>query len=100
MAKLKAVAPISGEDLNALPVKELTAAIAYYETTLGFTVGPRTPTTAVLTRDHVRIGLTENPNHDPKKAGSLAFAVDDLAAIHAELKTKGATPGKFGVDRW
>jgi hypothetical protein len=32
MAKLESVSPISNEDTQALPVKNLRAAIAYYET--------------------------------------------------------------------
>jgi predicted enzyme related to lactoylglutathione lyase len=100
MAKLKAVAPISGEDINALPVKELASAITFFEKVLGFSASQRTDTTIILIRDHVRIGLTQNPNHQPGKAGSLAFAVDDLQAMHDELNAKAANPGKLGIDRW
>jgi lactoylglutathione lyase len=100
MPKLKAVAPISGEDINALPVKELDAAITFFEKTLGFARAQRTDNTVVLIRDHVRIELIHDPNHEPGKAGSLAFAVDDLQAMHDELSAKGANPGKFGIDRW
>ena len=100
MARLKSVTPISNEDIHALPVKKLETAIAFYENVLGFSLGSRTESTAVLIRDHVRIGLIEHPNHEPGKAGSIAFAVDQLEAIHSELKTKGATPGHFGIDTW
>jgi predicted enzyme related to lactoylglutathione lyase len=100
MAQLKGVYPISGEDLNALPVKEIGPAVAYYETVLGFSVVSQDPSTATLTRDDVRIGLVRKPDHEPKEAGSMAFAVDDLDAMHHELQASGANPGKFGTDQW
>jgi predicted enzyme related to lactoylglutathione lyase len=100
MAQLKSVYPISGEDVNALPVKDVGPAVAYYETVLGFSVVSRDPSTAALTRGDVQIGLVRNPDHEPSQAGSLAFAVDDLDAMHHELQESGAQPGKFGSDQW
>jgi predicted enzyme related to lactoylglutathione lyase len=100
MAQLKAVYPISGEDLNALPVKEIGPAVAYYESVLGFSVVSRDVSTAAVSRDNVRIGLVRKPDHEPSEAGSLAFSVDDLDAIHHELQESGAQPGKFGTDQW
>ena len=38
MARLKAVCPVSDEDTNALPVKDLGPAIGFYEAVLGFSV--------------------------------------------------------------
>jgi predicted enzyme related to lactoylglutathione lyase len=100
MARLKGVYPISGEDLNALPVKEIEPAIRFYETVLGFSVVSRSPSTATLARDDVRIGLVRKADHEPEEAGSMAFAVDDLDAMHRELQASGANPGKFGIDQW
>jgi hypothetical protein len=100
MAHLKAVYPISGEDLNALPVKEIGPAVAYYETVLGFSVVSQNSSTASLSRDNVRIGLVGKADHEPKEAGSMAFAVDDLDSMHHELQASGANPGKFGTDQW
>jgi lactoylglutathione lyase len=100
MAQLKAVYPISGEDVKALPVKEIGPAVAYYETVLGFSVVNRDPSAAALTRDNVRIGLVRKEDHQPSEAGSLAFAVDDLDAVHHELQESGAEPGRFGTDQW
>ena len=48
MAQLQAVAPISNEDVNALPVKDLGPAIAFYEAVLGFTVVSRDSASARL----------------------------------------------------
>jgi hypothetical protein len=94
------VYPISGEDLKALPVQEIGPAVAYYEAVLGFSVVSRDATTATLSRDDVRIGLVRKPDHEPKEAGSMAFAVDDLDAMHHELQASRANPGKFGTDQW
>jgi len=100
MARLESVSPVSNEDTMALPVKELGPAIAYYEAILGFTVVSRDPSTAVLKRNEAQIGLTRKADHKPPEAGSLAFAVDDLDALHHELSAKGGNPGEFGIDEW
>lgn len=100
MAKLKSVAPISNEDLSALPVKELVPAIAYYETVMGFSVVRRDVTTATLRRDGAEIGLVVKSDHWPEEAGSFAFAVDDLDALHHELTERGGKPGQFGTGEW
>jgi predicted enzyme related to lactoylglutathione lyase len=100
MARLLSVGPISGEDTNALPVKEIAPAVAFYQSVLRFSVVRQDATTAVLSRDDVRIGLVRDPAHDPKKAGSIAFKVDDLDALHAELLATGADVGKFGTGEW
>ena len=100
MAQLKSVSPISDEDTNALPVKDIGGAIAFYTAVLGLSVVSRDTQAAVLTRDGVRIGLVHKEDHEPGQAGSLAFAVDDLQAMHRELQMKGGKPGKFGVDEW
>jgi catechol 2,3-dioxygenase-like lactoylglutathione lyase family enzyme len=100
MAKLTAAYPISDEDVNALPVKEIAPAVAFYTSVLGFSVVRQDDSAAVLIRDQVQIGLVSKPEHDPKKAGSLAFAVDDLDALRHELQEHGGRPGEFGVDEW
>ena len=100
MAQLKAVCPVSDEDTNALPVKDLGPAITFYEAVLGFSAVSRDDSTAGLTRDGVRIGLVRQRDHEPGQAGSLAFEVDDLEAMHRELQTRGGNPGEFGTDEW
>ena len=100
MSRLKAVAPISGEDTNALPVKDVGPAVAFYESVLGFSVISRDTGAAALARDDVRIGLVRKPDHKPGEAGSLAFAVDDLDRMHREIQTRGGRPGEFGTDQW
>jgi lactoylglutathione lyase len=100
MPRLLSVGPISGEDTNALPVKEIVPAVAFYQSVLRFAVVRQDASAAVLSRDDVRIGLVRDPAHDPAKAGSIAFKVDDLDALHAELKATGADVGVFGTDEW
>ena len=89
MKQLKGVYPISGEDLAALPVKEIGPAVAFYETVLAFSVLARDETTATLKRDDARLGLVQKPDHKPEEAGSCAFAVTDLHAMRAELEGRG-----------
>jgi lactoylglutathione lyase len=100
MAQLQAVAPISNEDVDALPVKELGPAIAFYEGVLGFTVVSRDSASARLSRDEVQIGLVPKAEHKPGEAGSLAFKFDDLEAMHRELEGKDCERGVFGSDTW
>jgi predicted enzyme related to lactoylglutathione lyase len=100
MARLKSVCPVSDEDASALPVKDLGPAIAFYQAVLGFSVVSRDGSTAVLARDDVRIGLVAHSDHEPRKAGSLAFKVDDLESMHRELEQRGGEPGEFGIDEW
>ena len=100
MAQLKAVCPVSDEDTNALPVKDIGRAIAFYESVLGFSLVSRDASTAVLTRDAVRIGLVRKPDLERSRAGSLAFEVDDLDAMHRELQASHGNPGVFGIDEW
>jgi catechol 2,3-dioxygenase-like lactoylglutathione lyase family enzyme len=100
MTKLKAVVPVSEEDTNALPVKDLEAAIRFYEAVLGFSVISWDSSTATLGRDDVRLGLVSKADHEPGKAGSIAFAVDELEGMHQELRNRGGNPGEFGTDQW
>jgi catechol 2,3-dioxygenase-like lactoylglutathione lyase family enzyme len=71
-------------------VRDLAAALPFYETVLGFRVLSRNSTPhhwVVLTRDHVRIGLAENGG-DSTQDG-CAFHVKDLEALFAEFKANG-----------
>ena len=98
--KLKTAYPISDEDPDALPVRDLGPAIRFYEAILGFTLTGRDASTARLARDGVRVGLVFKRDHDPGRAGSLAFEVDDLGAMHHDLQARGGNPGQFGTDEW
>jgi lactoylglutathione lyase len=78
-----------GDNLH-LPVKDLAAALPFYERVLGFRVLSRSDTphnSAVLARDDVQIGLAENGG-DPTQDG-CAFDVNDLASLFAELNANG-----------
>ena len=54
MKQFKAVYPISGEDLSALPVRAIGPAVAFYQSVLGFSVVASDEATATLQRDDVR----------------------------------------------
>jgi hypothetical protein len=78
-----------GDHMN-LPVRDLGAALPFYETVLGFCVLSRSDSqrsSAVLARDQVQIGLSENGG-DPTQDG-CAFHVTGLAALFAEFKANG-----------
>ena len=78
------------DDEMHLPVADLTAALPFYETVLGFRVLSRSDTphkSAVLGRDDVQIGLAENGG-DSSQDG-CAFHVNDLASLFAEFKANG-----------
>ena len=98
MKQLKGVYPISGEDLAALPVKEIGPAVAFYETVLAFSVVASDETTATLKRDDAQLGLVKVPDHKPEEAGSCAFAVTDLDAMRAELDGRGLDLGGIRID--
>jgi len=78
-----------GDNMN-LPVRDLAAAVPFYETVLGFRVLSRSDTphrSAVLARDQVQIGLAENGG-DSTQDG-CAFHVKDLESLFAEFTANG-----------
>jgi catechol 2,3-dioxygenase-like lactoylglutathione lyase family enzyme len=93
MEKLKAVikrAKPYQEDKMNLPVRDLEAALPFYETILGFQVvsSKEVPhPLATLERDGLQIGLAENGG-DPEQDGCF-FEVDNVEQAFAELKANG-----------
>ncbi len=88
-ATLEKASGYQGDSMN-LPVRDLAAALPFYETVLGFRVLSRSDTphhSAVLARDHVEIGLAENGG-DPTQDG-CAFHVKGLETLFAEFKANG-----------
>jgi catechol 2,3-dioxygenase-like lactoylglutathione lyase family enzyme len=78
-----------GDNMN-LPVRDLSAALQFYEAVLGFRVLSRSETphdSAVLARDKVQIGLAANGG-DPTQDG-CAFHVKNLDELFAEFKANG-----------
>jgi catechol 2,3-dioxygenase-like lactoylglutathione lyase family enzyme len=87
-----------GDAMN-LPVRDLAAALPFYENVLGFRVlsrGDRPHRSAVLARDHVQMGLAENGG-DSSQDG-CAFHVHDLEALAAEFKANGLQISDIGVE--
>lgn len=88
-ATLDKVFGYQGDNMN-LPVGDLSNALPFYETVLGFQVLSRSDgpfRSAVLSRDHIRIGLAENGG-DPSQDG-CAFHVTALESLFAELQANG-----------
>lgn len=88
--------PIGDTDVNALPVKELGPAIAFYTKVLGFQLVHRKET-AVLKRNNATIGLARN-DADPEQA-SVYFAVNGLNRLREEYLAVGLEPGAIRVDQ-
>jgi catechol 2,3-dioxygenase-like lactoylglutathione lyase family enzyme len=89
------------DDPMNLPVRDLDAALPFYETVLGFRVVSRGDTphrSAVLARDRIRIGLAENGG-DPSQDG-CAFHVTDLQSLFDEFNAHGLNrkPSTFDVE--
>lgn len=99
--RFTAVYPISGEDLNALPVREIGPAVDFYRAALGFEAVSQGDDRAVVARDGVRLGLVRKADHRPDKAGSCCFAVTDLDAARDELVARGGSEvGALGTSEW
>jgi len=78
-----------GDTMN-LPVRDVGAALPFYEAVLGFRVISRSDApvqSAVLGRDEIQIRLTENGG-DPAQDG-CAFHVKDIEALRAEFQGRG-----------
>jgi catechol 2,3-dioxygenase-like lactoylglutathione lyase family enzyme len=88
-AIFKTASPYQKDAMN-LPVKNVAAAIPFYETVMGFQVisQQNSPISSViLERDEIQIGLAENGG-DPEQEGCF-FEVDNAETAFAELKANG-----------
>lgn len=98
-AVFKSAAPYADDAMN-LPVRDVDAAIPYYEKTLGFRVVSRQQSphrSAILARDNIHIGLAENGG-DPEQEGCF-FEVNDVEAAYEEIKGTAPTESAFRVDK-
>ncbi|MFY9557954.1 MAG: VOC family protein [Blastocatellia bacterium] len=100
-AIFKTAWPYADDAMN-LPVKDVDAAIPFYETTMGFRLVSRNDSpwkSAVLARDGIQIGLAENGG-DPSQEGCF-FEVDNAEAAFQELKANGfeREDGDFRIDQ-
>jgi predicted enzyme related to lactoylglutathione lyase len=84
----------------ALPVKEIGPAVEFYKSVLKFTVVATDDMTATVQRDDARLGLVKKPDHKPGEAGSCAFDVADLDAMHRELAGRGFDLGVIDTQEW
>src|SRR4249919_3026851 len=89
MATLEKAFGYQGDNMN-LPVRDLAAALPFYENVLGFRVlerGDAPQKSAVLGRDAVTMRIAENGG-DPSQDG-CAFHVKDLTSLFSEFKANG-----------
>ena len=101
-AVFKTAHPYAEDEMN-LPVKDVDAAIPFYETVMGFRVVSRNDSphkSAVLARDEIKIGLAENGG-DPTQEGCF-FEVDNAEGAFAELKSHGLRKeaADFRIDQY
>ena len=78
------------QDKMNLPVHNVSSAVEFYESVMGFTVVSRTQDTnvsAVLSRDGIQIAICENGG-DPTQDGCF-FEVNDVQLAMAELQANG-----------
>jgi len=94
----QSVSPIGDTDTNALPVKDVGPAVAYYTQVLGFDVVSREGDAAVLRRGAATIGLQKN-DADPEQA-SCYFSVSDVDALRAEYAARHVEPSPVRVDEY
>src|SRR5918992_4397992 len=87
-----------GDKMN-LPVRDLAAALPFYETVLGFRVISRSDTphkSAVLARDQVQIRLAENGG-DSSQDG-CAFHVTNVESLFDEFRANGLQKERSDFD--
>src|SRR5215212_7235627 len=72
-----------------LPFDDVTAAVEYYKTVLGFGINYQQADIGVMDRDAVRVLLVARTGRHTG-IGSAYVYVADADALHAELRAKGA----------
>lgn len=98
-AIFKRAVPYKEDALN-LPVADVDAAVPFYQQTFDFRVVSKSdepPKRAVLARDDIQIGLTENGG-DPTQEGCF-FEVDDVEAALAEIKLHQPNVSEPGLQK-
>lgn len=98
-ARYNAVFPIGESDPADLPVRDLEAALPFYQMAMGFTLTSRAEApcpSAVLVRDAVEIRLAQNGG-DPEQA-SCYISVSDVDAAFQELWDRGVNPTEIRTD--
>ena len=97
-AVFKSAHPYQKDEMN-LPVADVDSSIPFYERVMGFRVLSRKDSpqkSAVLARDSIEIGLTENGG-DPTQDGCF-FEVDNAETAFEELKSNGLEKETAGFD--
>lgn len=87
------------EDILALPVQDLDAAVRWYSHAFGMKEVARhndPVPTVVLERDGTQIGFAIN-GRDPGQDGA-AILVSDISRAKSELESRGVNPANWRVD--
>lgn len=101
VVEFQAVAPIGDSDPRSLPVRDLEAALPFYQEALGFTVLARADQphrSATLCRDAVTLALAENGG-EPEQA-SVYIAVSSVDGAHAEFEERHLDISPVRDDRY
>ena len=88
-----------GEDIMALPVADVDAAVDWYGRSFGMVEVERTSgsqQTVIMERDRVRIGFSVNGGDSSQEGAGIR--VSDIHAARSELESKGVPIGNWRVD--
>ncbi len=99
-AVFKSAAPYADDAMN-LPVRDVDAAVPYYEKGFGSRVVSRQDAphrSSILARDNIQIGLAENGG-DPTQEGCF-FEVDNVEAPTKKSRARRQRRPRFGWTKW
>jgi glyoxylase I family protein len=88
-----------GDDIMALPVADLDAAVDWYGRHFAMVEverKPGPPPTVIMERDRVRIGFSVNGGDSSQEGAGIR--VRDIHAARAELQSRGVNIGNWRVD--
>jgi catechol 2,3-dioxygenase-like lactoylglutathione lyase family enzyme len=79
---------------------DLTEALRFYQTHLGFAVAWQGGSMAGVRRGRVELNLVENSNREWAENASASVGVDDLDALYAEYRGIPANVGPLEMKGW
>jgi catechol 2,3-dioxygenase-like lactoylglutathione lyase family enzyme len=83
-----------------IPVRDITAARAFYAETLGLTVAEQSPFALVLDANGTMLRVTPVPDHEPRPFTIAGWEVPDLAEVVTALTSRGVTFTRYdGIDQ-
>jgi catechol 2,3-dioxygenase-like lactoylglutathione lyase family enzyme len=83
-----------------IPVRDVSAARAFYEGVLGLTVSEESPFALVLDANGTMVRVTPVPDHEPRAFTIAGWDVPDIAATVIELAERGVSFTRYdGMDQ-